>query len=146
MKKLLGLLSIFLGLALVICLCASIFSKVPVDVPDSSRFLFKLLTGFEYYIKYLPPIMMTGFVVSCSVYFGQNAVGSSSRFSAAMFARFRHVMIAVIISFISSYACTVIPHIKNLSGGTRTIILTVIIASIVALIKPLPDEDNEETK
>ena len=97
MKKLLGLLSIFLGLALVICLCASIFSKVPVDVPDSSRFLFKLLTGFEYYIKYLPPIMMTGFVVSCSVYFGQNAVGSSSRFSAAMFARFRHVMIAVII-------------------------------------------------
>lgn len=61
------------------------------------------------------------------------------------------IMIAVIISFISSYACTVIPHIKNLSGGTRTIILTVIIASIVALIKPLPDEedkddDNEETK
>ena len=97
MKKLLGLLSIFLGLALVICLCASIFSKVPVDVPDSYRFLFKLLTGFEYYIKYLPPIMMTGFVVSCSVYFGQNAVGSASRFSVAMFARFRHVMIAVII-------------------------------------------------
>lgn len=54
------------------------------------------------------------------------------------------IMIAVIISFISSFACTVLPYVKNLSGGTRTIILTVIIASIVAIVKPLPDTENND--
>lgn len=54
------------------------------------------------------------------------------------------IAIAVVISFISSYASTLIPWVKNLSGGTRTIILTILISSIVAIIKPIKDE-NEET-
>ncbi|MBR1638451.1 MAG: hypothetical protein IJ688_03595 [Treponema sp.] len=97
MKKILGLLSIFVGLALVVCLIASGFSSVPSVVPKNSVFLYRLLTGFEYFINYLPAIMMTGFVVSSAVYFGQNATGSASRFSAAMFGRFKIVMIAVIV-------------------------------------------------
>ncbi|MCR4579242.1 MAG: hypothetical protein K5681_02725 [Treponema sp.] len=97
MKKILGLLSIFLGLALAICLCVAIFSQVPDEVLKTSVFGYKLLNGLEYFVNYLPAIMMMGFVVSCSVYFGQNATGSASRFSAAMFGRFKIVMIAVII-------------------------------------------------
>ncbi len=50
------------------------------------------------------------------------------------------IAIAVIVSFISSYICGIIPVIKDLSGGTRTIILTVIISSIVAIIKPVEEE------
>ena len=101
MKKILGLLSIFLGLALVVCLIASVFYNVPQGVPKNSIFLYKLLTGLEYFISYLPAIIMTGFIVSCAVYFGQNAVGSASRFSAAMFNRFRIViMIVVTIAFL----------------------------------------------
>ena len=54
----------------------------------------------------------------------------------------RVILISIIISFAASYACTVIPKIKELSAGTRTIILTVVISSIVALIKPISDQDT----
>ncbi|MBO4319374.1 MAG: branched-chain amino acid ABC transporter permease, partial [Treponema sp.] len=54
----------------------------------------------------------------------------------------RVILISIIISFAASYASTIIPWIKNLSSGTRTIILTVVISSIVALIKPVSDQDT----
>ena len=53
------------------------------------------------------------------------------------------IMISVLVSFVASYACSVLPYIKELSGGTRTIILTVVISSIVALIKPIPDTEEQ---
>ena len=53
------------------------------------------------------------------------------------------IMISVLISFAASYACTKLPLVSQLSGGTRTIILTVVISSIVALIKPIPDDNND---
>ncbi len=52
------------------------------------------------------------------------------------------IMIAVLISFAASYAFTKLPLVSQLSGGTRTIILTIVIASAVALIKPIPDTDD----
>ena len=59
------------------------------------------------------------------------------------------IMIAVLISFALSFAFTKLPIVSNLSGGTRTIILTVVIASVVALIKPIPEtsvvEPSEST-
>jgi len=54
------------------------------------------------------------------------------------------IAIAVIVSFISSYVCTLIPWVKDLSGGTRTIILTVLISTVVAIIKPVKDDDEPE--
>ncbi len=56
------------------------------------------------------------------------------------------IMISVIISFAASYASTIIPFVKELSGGTRTIILTILISAIVALIKPIPDTDEVDNK
>ena len=53
------------------------------------------------------------------------------------------IMISVIVSFAASFACTKLPLVSQLSGGTRTIILTVVISSIVALIKPI--SENEDT-
>ena len=52
-------------------------------------------------------------------------------------------MISVLVSFAASFACTKLPLVSQLSGGTRTIILTVVISSIVALIKPI--SENEDT-
>lgn len=52
------------------------------------------------------------------------------------------IAIAVIVSFISSYVCGILPVIRELSGGTRTIILTILISSIIAIIKPV--EETEE--
>ena len=56
------------------------------------------------------------------------------------------IAIAVVVSFICSYLCGILPLIKNLSDGTRTIILTVIISSVIAIIKPVKDEDMENSK
>ena len=52
------------------------------------------------------------------------------------------IMISVLASFAASYAFTKLPLVSNLSSGTRTIILTVVISSIVAILKPIPDTDN----
>ena len=52
------------------------------------------------------------------------------------------ILVAVLSSFLLSYLCSVIPGVKNLSGGTRTIILTVLISSAVAVLKPVPLEEN----
>ncbi len=52
------------------------------------------------------------------------------------------IRIAVLCSFLMSYVFSVVPLIKTLSSGTRTIILTVIIASVCALLKPVQTEDN----
>lgn len=53
------------------------------------------------------------------------------------------IAIAIIVSFISSYLFTILPYIKDISSGTRTIILTVIISSALALIKPIRDTSNK---
>lgn len=52
------------------------------------------------------------------------------------------IAIAVAVSFVLSYLCTIIPWIKNLSGGTRTIVLTVLISAVVAIIKPIKEENG----
>lgn len=52
------------------------------------------------------------------------------------------IAIAVAVSFVLSYLCTIIPWIKNLSGGTRTIILTVLISAVAAIIKPMKEENG----
>lgn len=56
------------------------------------------------------------------------------------------IAIAVIISFAASYFFTVVPYIKNLSSGTRTIIITVIISTALALIKPINDDEKERSE
>ena len=53
------------------------------------------------------------------------------------------ILIAVIVSFIASFLCSVLPFIKDIQSGTRTIILTIVISSVIAIIKPIP-ELNEE--
>lgn len=52
------------------------------------------------------------------------------------------IAIAIAVSFLTSYICGIIPGIRELSGGTRTIILTVIISAIVAIIKPVKDDES----
>lgn len=52
---------------------------------------------------------------------------------------------AVIASFILSYGASVAPYVKDLSTGTRTILLTVAIAAVAAIVKPVKEtEINQE--
>lgn len=56
------------------------------------------------------------------------------------------ITICVIASFASSYASSILPAISKLSAGTRTIILTVVISAIAAIVRPIDDSDENKEK
>ena len=55
--------------------------------------------------------------------------------------RNRVVLGCVAVSFLASLAFTVAPFVSDLSAGTRTIILTVVISAVAALLFPVSDEE-----
>ena len=78
-----------------------------------------------------------------------------SAFSVALYGMFLAVIIPparkskivaglIIISFVLSYLASTLPVVSAMSEGTRTIILTVVIASVAALIFPVSVEGEEE--
>lgn len=96
MKKIIGISSVFLALGLIISLVVGFCLQPEAAVPSSALFVYKLCTGIEFFLKYLPSIIITGFVVACSVHFGQNSEGSITRFSKAMSVRYKSIMIVSI--------------------------------------------------
>ncbi len=56
----------------------------------------------------------------------------------------RIVLLGIIISFIASYCSKWIPYIKEMTEGTKIIILTVVISAALALIFPKKETDNEK--
>lgn len=55
----------------------------------------------------------------------------------------RVVFLFVTLGFIASYLSDIIPFIKDLSAGTRTIILTVVLAAAAAYFFPVKEEQDE---
>lgn len=55
----------------------------------------------------------------------------------------RVVAVFVLISFLASFAAANLPYISSLSGGTRTIILTVVISAIAAALFPVKEEEKK---
>ena len=109
MKKIIGILSIFLGIGLILCFVAGFISSVPGSVPKASINVYKIMTSLQYFARFLPGIAITGFTVSCSVHFGRNAEGSTERFSKAMMDRFKMVMIiSISIAFVLTVSYEVI--------------------------------------
>ena len=109
MKKIIGILSIFLGIGLILCFVAGFVSNVPDTVPHASVTAYKCMTALQYFSRFLPGIVITGFTVSCSVHFGRNSEGSTERFSKAMLDRFKIVMIiSVSIAFLLTVSSEVI--------------------------------------
>lgn len=51
----------------------------------------------------------------------------------------------ILLCFVSSYLVTVLPIFSAWSEGTKTIVLTVVIAGLAALIFPRKEEEGEET-
>lgn len=50
------------------------------------------------------------------------------------------VLVLVILSFLASYVCTIIPILSSISSGTRIIILTILLAGSAAFLKPIKEE------
>lgn len=55
------------------------------------------------------------------------------------------IAVLIVISFALSYLSGVVPYIKNISSGTRTIILTLLISSAAAILFPVKDDKTEES-
>ena len=55
----------------------------------------------------------------------------------------RAVLLCVLVSFVLSGLCAVLPVVKALSEGMRTILLTIVIASVAALLFPVADEEDK---
>ena len=54
------------------------------------------------------------------------------------------VGISVLAGFLLSWLCSVLPTVREMSAGTRTIVLTILIAAIAAYVKPVKIEDHDE--
>ena len=54
------------------------------------------------------------------------------------------VGISVIASFLLSWLCSVLPTVREMSAGIRTIVLTILIAAMAAYVKPVKIEDHDE--
>ena len=50
----------------------------------------------------------------------------------------------IVVCFALSYACSVVPWVRDLPEGTRTIILTVVIASAAAILFPRKEAEEKE--
>jgi predicted branched-subunit amino acid permease len=55
----------------------------------------------------------------------------------------RVVGVLVVLSMVLSFACSRLPGISALSGGTRIILLTVVIAAAAALIRPIKAAERD---
>lgn len=54
------------------------------------------------------------------------------------------ITVLVVICFLLSYLATSLPYVRDISSGTRTIILTVVIAGAAAVLFPVEDEEEVE--
>lgn len=54
------------------------------------------------------------------------------------------IRLAVIASFVSSYAASVLPYLSKLSEGTRIMILTIVLSVLAALFFPIKEETCDE--
>lgn len=101
MKKNIIVLSFILIFSLIVCLIIGFVLNVPFEVSKNSVFLYKILTGLELFVKYLPVFIIASFILTFSVHFGQLCEGSIVRFSQAMVERFKKIMIfSLMLTFI----------------------------------------------
>lgn len=103
MKKILIILFSFLGAGFLGCLIYGFCRTPDVELLSTAVGSYKFMTGIQAFTKILPAMVFSGFVLASSIQFGQNSEGSFTRFSQAMFKRFKAVMIiSLICTFILS--------------------------------------------
>lgn len=110
MKKIISILSAFLGVGFLICFILGLCIPVTVDIPSKSIFGYKFCTGMEYFLSFLPAMVFSGILIGCSVHFGHNSENTDRRFSSAIIKKYKSIMIISII-------CTLILSLANETFG-----------------------------
>jgi predicted branched-subunit amino acid permease len=116
--------------------------------------------------NYLEPVYMYGaFLMALPAWSGGTALGIVagnllpadvvSALSVALFGMFIAIIIPpakkdrvilglIIVSFLLSLLFRILPYVSTISSGTRTIILTLLIAGGAAILFPVKEEEKEE--
>ncbi len=97
MKKLVGILSFFVGFGFVVCIILGICLPTANEISSANVGIYKFCRGLNYFFNYLPAILFTAFVIGFSIYFGRNSEGSTDRFSKTMFERLKKVLITSLV-------------------------------------------------
>ncbi len=93
MKKVFISLFAYVMTAFLICMGISVFA---VDMPivlDAQRASYIFLRGMLYFLRVLPALFGSAFLMLLSIYFGQNTGSAKERFSPAIFRHFKMVML-----------------------------------------------------
>ena len=103
MKRIIGMLSTFLIIGFLLCLAFGFLYPHPVELIHRAVFPYKLLSGFQYFLAFLPALFFAGIIISLAVHFGHNSEGGFKRFSKATLERYKLV---IIISLICAFILT----------------------------------------
>ena len=103
MKRIIGMLSTFLIIGFLLCLAFGFLYPHPVELIHGAVFPYKLLSGFQYFLSFLPALFFAGIIISLAVHFGHNSEGGFKRFSKATLERYKLV---IIISLICAFILT----------------------------------------
>ncbi|SCZ77447.1 AzlC family ABC transporter permease [Pseudobutyrivibrio xylanivorans] len=111
---------------------------------------------FYNYGAFIIAVLGWCFGTSCGIIAGElMPLRLVSAFSVALYGMFlacimpearkhRIVAVLIIISFVLSYIASRVSLFAGISSGTKTIILTVVIASIAAIAFPHPEEEDDD--
>ena len=93
MKKVFLALFAYVMIALLICMGISALAvEVPI-VLDSQRGSFIFFRGIDYFLRALPALFASAFLMLLSIYFGQHTGSARERFSPAIFRHFKMVLL-----------------------------------------------------
>lgn len=116
MKKILSILFAFLGLGFLACIIIGFCKKPGVDLLAGAVTSYKFCTGLNLFTKILPCMVFAGFILATSIQFGRNPEGSTTRFSPAMFKRYK---VIIIISIICTFILTLSNETLSLYSKRR---------------------------
>ena len=94
MKKVLLSIFAYLVIAFLVCMGISGFAMEMPVVLSNQRALYIFLRGMGYFLRILPALFGSAFLMALSIYFGHRAGNAKERFSPAIFHHFRMVMLS----------------------------------------------------
>lgn len=149
----------------------SLSQKIPEDTPVWKRLIMGYFITDEifgaaiavegklnpYYIFGMATVASPGWVVGTALGVALGNVLPESVISAlsvGLFGMFIAIIIpegkknkvvaaVIVVSFVASYLLSVIPFVKGIDSGIKIIVLTVVIAGIFSIIKPVKEAQNE---
>ncbi|MBB5218646.1 hypothetical protein HNP77_001015 [Treponema rectale] len=93
MKKLLLILSVYAVISFIAIVLLTVFLINPPELLAEDLSAYKFQTGLHNYLVMLPAILLSGFLMACSVQWQHKTSNSKERFSQGMFIRYRNCMV-----------------------------------------------------